>query len=156
VLALQKHYAALQAMALEREELEAVPDYVVPDEEGMEKYADVIKEFNAAVFPIGYIPSTKKQKAPKKEKTEEGEKVPKAKKPAPTAAEVSQAIKLNKVQMELCEFYVRHMSSFISDFNEITEKQHYIVKEKISVMLLCSYHKSAHMTFLSFIFTNNV
>lgn len=33
---LQKHYAALQALALEREQVEAVPDYVLPDVEGMQ------------------------------------------------------------------------------------------------------------------------
>jgi ATP-dependent DNA helicase 2 subunit 1 len=32
---LQKHYASLQALALEREQLESVPDYVKPDLEGM-------------------------------------------------------------------------------------------------------------------------
>ena len=34
---LQKHYAALQALALEREQVEAVPDYVLPDDEGMKR-----------------------------------------------------------------------------------------------------------------------
>ena len=39
---LQKHYAALQALALERDQVEAVPDYVLPDAEGM---ARVISPF---------------------------------------------------------------------------------------------------------------
>jgi ATP-dependent DNA helicase 2 subunit 1 len=36
-IALQRHYANLQAIALDREVLEETPDYVVPDEEGMAK-----------------------------------------------------------------------------------------------------------------------
>ena len=34
---LQRHYANLQALALDRETTEETPDYVVPDEEGMSK-----------------------------------------------------------------------------------------------------------------------
>jgi hypothetical protein len=34
---LQRHYANLQAIALDRDVLEETSDYVVPDEEGMAK-----------------------------------------------------------------------------------------------------------------------
>jgi len=61
--ALQKHYAALQAMALEREYIEPVEDLVKPDEEGMRKYASFIEDFKDIVFPIGYVPLLKKRKA---------------------------------------------------------------------------------------------
>jgi len=53
--ALQKHYANLQALALDRDTVEDVADYVVPDEEGMEKFAPLIKEFHDSVFPEGYL-----------------------------------------------------------------------------------------------------
>ncbi len=34
--ALQRHYANLQALALDRDTVEETPDYLLPDEEGME------------------------------------------------------------------------------------------------------------------------
>ena len=43
--ALQRHYAALQALALDKDELEETDDYVVPDDEGMAKFRDVIDAF---------------------------------------------------------------------------------------------------------------
>ncbi|PRP84411.1 hypothetical protein PROFUN_08091 [Planoprotostelium fungivorum] len=49
--ALQKHYAALQAIALEREKIEEISDYVTPDEEGMAKFDEAIEDFASSVFP---------------------------------------------------------------------------------------------------------
>ncbi len=34
---LQKHYANLQALALDRDAVEAIPDYIMPDVEGFSK-----------------------------------------------------------------------------------------------------------------------
>lgn len=80
-VALQKHYAALQALALERENAEEVPDYVNPDLEGMDKvpnnlcshweYSHLMDTFAASVFPPGYEPNAKN--APKKRKLESNE-----------------------------------------------------------------------------------
>eukprot|EP01112_Ceratiomyxa_fruticulosa_P011822 TRINITY_DN3243_c0_g1_i1.p1 TRINITY_DN3243_c0_g1~~TRINITY_DN3243_c0_g1_i1.p1 ORF type:complete len:820 (-),score=234.11 TRINITY_DN3243_c0_g1_i1:28-2487(-) len=51
---LQKHYASLQALALDRDILEPVNDYVLPDEEGMLKYKDTIMLYKNAVYTDGY------------------------------------------------------------------------------------------------------
>jgi len=75
--ALQKHYASLQAMALDRENIDSVIDYVVPDEKGMSKYSPIVEEFKESAFPPGYDPnqfSTKKA-ASKKRKGEDGEQI---------------------------------------------------------------------------------
>jgi len=84
---LQKHYANLQAIALEREAVEEVPDYVIPDEAGMEKFADIIDAYREAVFPPDYEPITSKTK---KRKPEDGEN-PKKEKATPTNDEISSA-----------------------------------------------------------------
>jgi len=47
---LQKHYAALQALALEREVVEAVPDYVLPDVDGMKQFDGLITQLRESVF----------------------------------------------------------------------------------------------------------
>jgi ATP-dependent DNA helicase 2 subunit 1 len=64
---LQRHYANLQALALDRETTEETPDYVVPDEEGMSKYEELITDFKTSVLPDGYDPDPKKtpNKTPK-------------------------------------------------------------------------------------------
>merc|ERR1711988_674773 len=59
--ALQRHYACLQALALERETIEETPDLLLPDEEGMEPFKPIIEEFRNAVFPHG-LPSSSKRK----------------------------------------------------------------------------------------------
>eukprot|EP01121_Diplochlamys_sp_Union-15-3_P011126 TRINITY_DN3189_c0_g1_i8.p1 TRINITY_DN3189_c0_g1~~TRINITY_DN3189_c0_g1_i8.p1 ORF type:complete len:423 (+),score=69.93 TRINITY_DN3189_c0_g1_i8:321-1589(+) len=72
--ALQKHYASLQDVALERKELEEVPDYVTPDEEGMMRFKKIITEFKDSVFPPNYEPNPKSKPAKnvgKKRKREE-------------------------------------------------------------------------------------
>ncbi|KAH3755963.1 beach protein [Pelomyxa schiedti] len=51
---LQTHYANLQALALEKETVEPVQDYLLPDEEGMLRYSDQILAFKNAVFPTDY------------------------------------------------------------------------------------------------------
>ena len=55
---LQRHYAALQALALDRDTVEPVPDHLVPDAEGMARHADVVRAFAAAVLPPGYMCTT--------------------------------------------------------------------------------------------------
>ncbi|KAL6072069.1 X-ray repair cross-complementing protein 6 [Balamuthia mandrillaris] len=52
--ALQKHYASLQALALDRDTVEETPDYLQPDEEGMSRFSAVIDEFKSAVFSEDY------------------------------------------------------------------------------------------------------
>jgi hypothetical protein len=44
--AIQQHYASLQALALEHDNLEKVIDYTEPDNEGMEKYKKVFETWN--------------------------------------------------------------------------------------------------------------
>eukprot|EP01097_Dermamoeba_algensis_P001097 TRINITY_DN1410_c0_g9_i1.p1 TRINITY_DN1410_c0_g9~~TRINITY_DN1410_c0_g9_i1.p1 ORF type:complete len:669 (+),score=163.30 TRINITY_DN1410_c0_g9_i1:275-2008(+) len=60
--ALQKHYASLQALALEREVADDVPDLIVPDLEGMEKFSSQIQEWEKAVYPDGRSTFTAKGK----------------------------------------------------------------------------------------------
>jgi ATP-dependent DNA helicase 2 subunit 1 len=73
--ALQRHYANLQAIALDREILEETPDYVVPDEEGMAKYADLIDDFRRSVFPETYnVLDPKKTPLKVKGNTSKGQK----------------------------------------------------------------------------------
>merc|ERR1712137_1316770 len=47
---LQKHYATLQALALDREQIEAVPDYVLPDSEGMKQFAPLVQELRDVIY----------------------------------------------------------------------------------------------------------
>lgn len=51
---LQRHYANLQALALDRDTVEETPDYLLPDTEGMENFAALINDFKDAVFPSDY------------------------------------------------------------------------------------------------------
>ncbi|XP_074659916.1 X-ray repair cross-complementing protein 5-like [Tubulanus polymorphus] len=65
--ALQKYYANLEALALERDEPEPTDDLTIPNHEQMMKRAGkVIKEFEDLVFPDGYKDgkSAAKRKAP--------------------------------------------------------------------------------------------
>jgi ATP-dependent DNA helicase 2 subunit 1 len=48
--ALQKHYATLQALALDREAEEETVDYLQPDIEGMANFNDVLQEFRDSVL----------------------------------------------------------------------------------------------------------
>eukprot|EP01126_Amoeba_proteus_P062495 TRINITY_DN8508_c0_g1_i6.p1 TRINITY_DN8508_c0_g1~~TRINITY_DN8508_c0_g1_i6.p1 ORF type:complete len:284 (-),score=66.18 TRINITY_DN8508_c0_g1_i6:86-937(-) len=66
---LQKHYASLQAIALDRETEEEIVDYVKPDEEGMLQFSDILQSFSNAVFPKGYFIDPKK--TPKKRTRED-------------------------------------------------------------------------------------
>eukprot|EP01117_Protostelium_nocturnum_P007205 TRINITY_DN2579_c0_g2_i1.p1 TRINITY_DN2579_c0_g2~~TRINITY_DN2579_c0_g2_i1.p1 ORF type:complete len:759 (-),score=325.99 TRINITY_DN2579_c0_g2_i1:69-2345(-) len=75
--ALQKHYAALQAIALDREEVEEVVDYVTPDEEGMAKFSHVIQAFKESVYPEDYVVPEKKTTKRKAELGPDGEPLPK-------------------------------------------------------------------------------
>ncbi len=68
--ALQKHYASLQAMALEREHVEPVIDYVVPDEEGMQRFDPILDHCKETLFSPGYIP-IEKAPAVKKRKNDD-------------------------------------------------------------------------------------
>jgi len=52
--ALQKHYANLQALALDRETVEEPVDYTLPDEAGMQKFAEVITDFKDTVYSDEY------------------------------------------------------------------------------------------------------
>jgi ATP-dependent DNA helicase 2 subunit 1 len=51
---LQRHYANLQALALDRDTVEETPDYLLPDVEGMENFAALINDFKEAVFSSDY------------------------------------------------------------------------------------------------------
>lgn len=52
---LQRHYAYLKACAL-KTDMDAVPDLVVPDREGMSRHAAAVQALAAAVYPPGYVP----------------------------------------------------------------------------------------------------
>jgi len=71
--ALQKHYANLQALALDRDVVEETPDYVVPDEEGIEKHAELIDDFKKSVFPDGYCEQFESQSKSKSKKRSNNE-----------------------------------------------------------------------------------
>jgi ATP-dependent DNA helicase 2 subunit 1 len=59
---LQQHYANVEAMALDRETVEEISDFTLPDEEKIEKRAGKIsQEFKALVFPTDYQPGTKRK-----------------------------------------------------------------------------------------------
>tara|TARA_R110002050_G_scaffold249244_2_gene387005 strand:- start:273 stop:482 length:210 start_codon:yes stop_codon:yes gene_type:complete len=47
--AIQRHYASLQALALDREDLGAPEDLIGPDEEGVQQFRDKILEFKESV-----------------------------------------------------------------------------------------------------------
>jgi len=51
---LQKHYANLQALALDKDAVEEVPDYLIPDLQGMLKFEDSILDFRNSVLPEDY------------------------------------------------------------------------------------------------------
>jgi len=80
---LQQFYQALQALALEHPQVEAIDDTLKPDVEGMKKYETLMNEFKDAIFPEEYDPEgavkpkTSRKKAEVKE--EEGEKTEKKK-----------------------------------------------------------------------------
>lgn len=57
---LQKHYANLQALALDRDAEEEIVDYVQPDEEGMQKFSHLMQQFKQELFPENYDPQPKK------------------------------------------------------------------------------------------------
>ena len=53
--ALQKHYTALQSMALQRDEMDTVVDHVMPDEEAMEDFEEEFTGFKSAVYPEDFV-----------------------------------------------------------------------------------------------------
>eukprot|EP00727_Mastigamoeba_balamuthi_P004522 m51a1_g14068 ATP-dependent DNA helicase 2 subunit 1 (907) ;mRNA; f:1235016-1238916 len=53
---LQRHFALLQALALDRDVADSTTDLLVPDSEGMARHADAVEELARAVFPAGYDP----------------------------------------------------------------------------------------------------
>eukprot|EP01132_Coremiostelium_polycephalum_P010819 gene10819-13255_t len=55
--ALQKHYSNLQALALERDQVEETKDFINPDPSIIGKANDIIKEFQEEAFPQGYVSS---------------------------------------------------------------------------------------------------
>jgi ATP-dependent DNA helicase 2 subunit 1 len=60
---LQKHYANLQALALDRDAVDAVQDMIMPDVEGFQKLSTVIEEYKQAVFgDAEYNPALTKAK----------------------------------------------------------------------------------------------
>ncbi|KAJ4726488.1 ATP-dependent DNA helicase 2 subunit KU70 [Melia azedarach] len=60
--ALQRHYAVLQALALEEDELPEITDETVPDEEGMARpgVAKAIEEFKLSVYGDDYCETSEK------------------------------------------------------------------------------------------------
>ena len=74
---LQRHYASLQALALDREDVEPVQDHVMPDREGMARFEDVVKAFVEAVYPPGYECSTGTTAALKRTRAASGGVAPK-------------------------------------------------------------------------------
>jgi ATP-dependent DNA helicase 2 subunit 1 len=71
--ALQKHYAALQALALERKTIEEIKDHVTPDVEGMKKYKEEVENFCKMVFPEGYEPEPPAKTSRGKKRAPEGD-----------------------------------------------------------------------------------
>eukprot|EP01094_Clydonella_sp_ATCC50884_P000497 TRINITY_DN10386_c0_g1_i1.p1 TRINITY_DN10386_c0_g1~~TRINITY_DN10386_c0_g1_i1.p1 ORF type:complete len:641 (+),score=205.12 TRINITY_DN10386_c0_g1_i1:133-2055(+) len=64
--ALQKHFAALQAIALEREVVDDIEDHTLPDEEGMMEHSDVLEEFRDSTLgndPVGSVTVGRKRGA---------------------------------------------------------------------------------------------
>jgi len=111
--ALQKHYSALQALALERENIQEVPDYVNPDLEGMAKFEGIIDAFSSSVFPDNYEASAKPAKASTKRKAEDapdGEKPAKKEKATPSEGDLLEAIK----QKKLSKFTVPELKAFLA------------------------------------------
>ncbi|EGC32746.1 hypothetical protein DICPUDRAFT_7342, partial [Dictyostelium purpureum] len=51
---LQKHYASLQALALERDSIEETIDNIQPDQQLIDKNLDLCREFSDTIFPPGY------------------------------------------------------------------------------------------------------
>lgn len=66
---IQKHFASLQALALEHRELDPVVDYIEPDYEGMKKYKTLIDDARNSV----YLDSFKSDIKPSKRKREDKE-----------------------------------------------------------------------------------
>eukprot|EP01101_Sappina_pedata_P004380 TRINITY_DN1838_c0_g1_i2.p1 TRINITY_DN1838_c0_g1~~TRINITY_DN1838_c0_g1_i2.p1 ORF type:complete len:373 (-),score=69.32 TRINITY_DN1838_c0_g1_i2:73-1191(-) len=52
--ALQRHFSSLQALALDRDEIEPTPDYIAPDVDGMMKFEELILDFKDTAFPSTY------------------------------------------------------------------------------------------------------
>jgi len=77
--ALQKHYANLQALALDRETQEELVDFLQPDEEGMQRYSDLVLDYKKEIFPANYDPDVKKtpgqkqNQSKKRSREDEGE-----------------------------------------------------------------------------------
>jgi len=66
--ALQRHYANLQALALDRDTVEETPDYLLPDIEGMESFAKLITDFQEAFFSVDGSVVTKANKGAKRKR----------------------------------------------------------------------------------------
>jgi ATP-dependent DNA helicase 2 subunit 1 len=74
--ALQKHYAALQALALERKNVDKIVDTVMPDEDGMKKYKEDVEKLTKMIFPEDYEPEPKKKPTvSRKRKAEEDDDI---------------------------------------------------------------------------------
>jgi len=59
---LQTHYANVEAMALDRDDVDAPTDFTLPDEEKIEKRAGKIsQEFKDLIFPSDYVPGAKRK-----------------------------------------------------------------------------------------------
>jgi len=147
---LQKHYASLQALALDREVVEEVPDYVQPDLEGMGKYNAIIEDFCNGVFPPGYDPTAKATKSkavkqfkaanPKKRKNEANEggdrpaKKEKKDEDAITEEQVRESIKEEKLK----KFTLNQLKGFLRSqgykgISKLKKKED--VMEKITELL---------------------
>jgi hypothetical protein len=74
---LQKHYAALHALALEKEAVDEVPDMILPDKEGFNRIAPLVQSFKSSVMSEHYDPLAKPPKATKRALTDPSEKKPK-------------------------------------------------------------------------------
>jgi ATP-dependent DNA helicase 2 subunit 1 len=55
--ALQRHYANLQALALDRDDVDEVPDHTLPDLEGMAKYKELMEAFNRRIYDSAEAPA---------------------------------------------------------------------------------------------------
>ncbi|CAH1415087.1 unnamed protein product [Lactuca virosa] len=71
--ALQSHYAVVQALALDEDEMPEIHDETLPDEEGMSRpgIAKAMEEFKICVYGESYDEEEEKAKGAKKRKTEE-------------------------------------------------------------------------------------
>lgn len=91
---IQTHWRNIEALALNRSDLEELVDYTVPDYERMRKKAgSLIESFREMVYPPSYDPNAAPKKRPA---ASGGSSAPKRAKPDPASVDVEQMAKAGK------------------------------------------------------------